>query len=79
MNKKLTLSVDESLIDFAKKYSKLNSQSISSIFEKYLIRLKEETSEIVSEPVNELYGIMEDRPLPDKKEIRKFFYEKSTD
>ena len=36
MNKKLTLNVDESLIDFAKAYSKESNQSISNIFEKYL-------------------------------------------
>jgi hypothetical protein len=80
MNKKLTLNVDESIIDFAKTYSKVNNQSISNIFEKYLIRLKEETKEIkISEDARELYGIISKDEFPDKKEMRKRFYEKSID
>ena len=78
MNKKLTLNVDESLIDFAKTYSKNSNQSISSIFEKYLIRLKTETKEVkISEDARELYGIICKNELPDKKEMRKKLYEKS--
>jgi hypothetical protein len=80
MNKKLTLNVDESIIDFAKTYSRANNQSISKIFEKYLIRLKEETKEIeISEDARQLYGIISKDELPDKKEMRKRFYEKSID
>jgi hypothetical protein len=80
MNKKLTLNVDESIIDFAKTYSRANNQSISNIFEKYLIRLKEETKEIeISEDARQLYGIISKDELPDKKEMRKRFYEKSID
>ncbi len=80
MNKKLTLNVDESLIDFAKSYSKASNQSISSIFEKYLIRLKEGKENIeVSEDARELYGIIGNEKLPDKKKMRAEFYEKSTD
>jgi hypothetical protein len=80
MNKKLTLNVDESIIDFAKTYSKVNNQSISKLFEKYLIRLKEETKEIkISEDARELYGIISKDEFPDKKEMRKRFYEKSID
>ena len=80
MNKKLTLNVDESLIDFAKTYSKESNQSISNIFEKYLIRLKTETKSVeISEEARELYGIIRKDELPDKKEMRKRFYEKSID
>lgn len=80
MNKKLTLNVDESLIDFAKTYSKESKQSISNIFEKYLIRLKTETKEVkISEDARELYGIISKNELPDKKEMRKRLYEKSID
>ncbi|GAB6091694.1 DUF6364 family protein [Spirochaeta dissipatitropha] len=78
MNKKLTLNVDESIIDFAKKYSKVNNQSISKIFEKYLIRLKDETKDTdFSDDARELYGIINKESFPDKKVIRKSFYEKS--
>ena len=80
VNKKLTLNVDESLIDFAKNYSKESNQSISGIFEKYLIRLKNETKEVtISEDARELYGIISKDEFPDKKEMRKRFYEKSID
>jgi hypothetical protein len=78
MNKKLTLNVDESLINYAKTYSKESNQSISSIFEKYLIRLKNETQGVeISEDARELYGIISNTELPDKKEMRKRLYEKS--
>ena len=78
MNKKLTLNVDESIINFAKNYSKENNQSISNIFEKYLMRLKEETKEAkISQDASELYGIIGNSEIPDKKEIRKRLYEKS--
>lgn len=78
MNKKLTLNVEESLIDFAKTYSKESNQSISNIFEKYLIRLQNQAKEIkVSDDAKELYGIIDKTELPDKKEMRKEFYEKS--
>ena len=80
MNRKLTLNVDESLIDFARNYSKESNQSISNIFEKYLIRLKNETKSVeISEDARELYGIISKDELPDKKEMRKRFYEKSID
>jgi hypothetical protein len=80
MNKKLTLNIDESIINFAKTYSKVNNQSISKLFEKYLIRLKEEPNETeISEEARELYGIISKDEFPDKKEMRKRFYEKSID
>ncbi len=80
MNKKLTLNVDDSLIDFAKTYSKQSNQSISNLFEKYLLRLKNKTlNKNISEDARELYGIIKNHEFPDKKEMRKRFYEKSID
>ncbi|KGE72124.1 DUF6364 family protein [Spirochaeta lutea] len=78
MNKKLTLNVDESIIDFAHEYSKKTHQSISNIVENYFIHLKTEidTSDI-SSSAKELYGILEMNEIPDKKELRKEFHEKS--
>ena len=78
MNKKLTLNVDESLIEFAHYYSKISSQSISGLFEKYLLRLKKNVyHENISSTARDLYGILDKEKLPDKKEMRKDFYEKS--
>jgi len=78
MNKKLTLNVEENLIKFAHEYSKLSRQSISGLFEKYLLRLKRDVSlEGISSTAKDLYGILSKDILPDKKEMRKEFYEKS--
>ena len=78
MNKKLTLNIEDNLIEFAHNYSKKTKQSISSIIEKYLSRLKEEAEPgNLSPAAKELYGILEKEPLPDKKEMRKALYEKS--
>lgn len=78
MNKKLTLNIDDDLIEFAHYYSKKTHQSISSIVEKYFNKLKEkkETNNL-SQTTNDLYGILENNPLPDKKTMRKEFYEKN--
>jgi len=78
MNKKLTLNIEDSLIQFAHSYSKNTKQSISSLVEKYLSRLKEKTdTNNISPEAKKLYGIFEKEPLPDKKEMRKTLYEKS--
>jgi hypothetical protein len=78
MDKKLTLSVDEQLIKFAHDYSKTTHQSISKIFEKHLTRLQQELSnDEISEEAQALYGILDKGRVPDKKELRKAFYEKS--
>jgi len=78
MDKKLTLNVDENLIKFAHNYSKKTHQSISHLIEKYLERLRSEiANENLSEETEELYGILQGKNIPDKKEMRKKFYEKS--
>ena len=78
MNRKLTLNVDEKLIEFAHQYSKVSRQSISGLFEKYLLRLKQDINNIhISAVARDLYGILDEDVLPDKKEMRKDFYEKS--
>ena len=80
MNKKLTLNVDEEIIRFAHEYSKETEQSISSIIEKYLLRLRNKfTHDSISPEAEEIYGIFENNTLPDKKTLRKSFYEKSID
>jgi hypothetical protein len=78
MNKKLTLNTDAELIEFAHADSKKTRQSISCIFEKYLMNLKNSDSdETFVKEINELYGSFEQRPIPDKKELRKAFHEKN--
>lgn len=78
MNKKLTLNIDDSLIEFAHMYSKETSQSISALFEKYLKGLKNQNlNSELSKVTEQLYGILEGQDLPDKHEMRKAFHEKS--
>ena len=80
MNKKLTLNIEEELIQFAHTYAKRSKQSISSIIETYLNALKntKENQEELTSGTKELYGIFKNRSLPDKKELRKQFHEKNT-
>ena len=76
MDKKLTLNVDEELIEFAHRYSQKTHQSISHLVEKYLKRLKQDIDqEELSQETNELYGIIDN--VPDKKKMRKKLHEKS--
>jgi len=81
MNKKLTLNIEEDLIQFAHTYAKRSNQSVSSIIETYLSALKttKENQEEFNFRTKELYGIFEKRPLPNKKELRKQFHEKNID
>jgi len=78
MQKKLTLSIDENLIKFAHNFSKETNQSISKMVEEYLLQLKKHNNDNSINPrIENLYGIFEDQPIPDKKELRKMFYDKS--
>ncbi|MDI3548601.1 MAG: hypothetical protein PWR10_2253 [Halanaerobiales bacterium] len=77
MQKKLTLSIDEDLIKFAHHFSKETNQSISKMVEEYFLQLKKQENKNKVHPrIENLYGIFEDQPIPDKKELRKMFYEK---
>ncbi|WP_428770364.1 DUF6364 family protein [Treponema sp. HNW] len=76
---KLTLSIDENLIGFAHSYARENGLSVSKLFETYLVQLK--TSEPASPFAGKtasLYGIFEDNPIPDKRELRSLFHEKGS-
>ncbi len=78
MQKKLTLSIDEDLIKFAHHFSKETNQSISKMVEEYLLQLKKHNNDKNVNPrIENLYGIFEDQPIPDKKELRKMFHDKS--
>ena len=80
MDKKLTLTIDEELIDFVREYSKGTHQSISKIVEKHLQDLRDikPTVELPAK-TKRLYGILEKDDIPDKKKLRKIFHEKSLD
>lgn len=78
MSKKLTLSVDDELIQFAHIYSEQAGLSISKMFEQYLLNLKQTSSgESLNPLIKKLYGSFQSNPIPDKKILRKYFNEKS--
>ncbi len=80
MNKKLTLNIDKNLISWIHKYSRETKQSISSLVEKYFKNLKgNNEAKTLNSNIMDLYGIFENNPLPDKKDMRKVFYEKNID
>jgi hypothetical protein len=88
MATKLTLSLDEDIIRFAHDYSHKNATSISRLFERFLSRLKANEEQGSSEgatnqgtrfhaKTQRLLGAYRTNPIPDKKELREVFYEKS--
>ncbi len=81
MPKKLTLNIEEELVEFAHQYARKKNKSISKIVEEYLRFLKEseEGDLSLSNDLKTLYGILAEHPLPDKKTLREEFHEKSPD
>jgi len=78
LSKKLTLNIDEEIIEFAHQYSDKTHQSISSIVESFFTELKGKspTNELPAK-TSRLYGSIKSNDLPDKKTMRKVFHEKS--
>jgi len=60
MSSKLTLSVDQKIIEEAKKYAKLNGRSLSNLVEEYLKSLVKQSDDHVdfevSPAIRALYG-----------------------
>ena len=76
MNKKLTLSLDSNIIDFAHAFSKKTKRPISKIIENYFVELNEQNTPVLPKNLEKLYGIFEGTDVPDKKELRRIFHEK---
>ncbi|GHV58228.1 hypothetical protein AGMMS49579_25340 [Spirochaetia bacterium] len=80
MNKKLTLSLDSNVVEFAHDFSQRTHRPISKIIENYFIELKDKnTTDLetgLPRDLEELYGIFEGIDAPDRKEMRKMFHEK---
>ena len=71
MNRKLTLSMDSRIIDFAHDFSKKSKKSISSIVEIYFRELQKQNPAELPKYLDELYGIFKGEKSPDKKELKK--------
>lgn len=79
MSKKLTLNIDDELITFAHSYSHQNGLSISKLFEQYLSHLRSsDQKQELNSKTSVLYGLFQDSPIPDKKQLRKTFHEKNS-
>jgi len=76
MTRKLTLSLDSNIVEFAHNFSKKYNKPISRIIEDYFIVLKEQNTTELPKDLGELYGIFEGIDVPEKKELRKMFHEK---
>jgi hypothetical protein len=78
MNRKLTLSLDSNVVDFAHDFSKRHNKPISKIVEDYFVELKEKNTTDLPRDLEELYGIFEGADAPEKKDLRKMFHEKNS-
>ena len=77
MNKKLTLSLDADIIDFAHNFSQKANKPISQLVENYFVELKRHNTTSLPKDLEELYGIFEGIEIPEKKELRRMFHEKN--
>lgn len=78
MTRKLTVSLDSNVIAFARDFSRKNQKPISRIVEDYFIELQKHNTTDLPQDLDEIYGIFEGLNIPDKKELRKMFYEKNS-
>ena len=76
MNRKLTLSLDSNVVDFAHNFAQKYNKPVSKIVEDYFILLKEQNTTDLPKDFAELHGIFEGINTPDKYEMRKMFHEK---
>jgi hypothetical protein len=76
VNRKLTLSLDSEVIDFAHDFSKKSNKPISKIIESYFMKLRQQYETDLPKDLEGLYGIFGDIKVPGKKELRRVFHEK---
>lgn len=80
MHKKLTLNINESIIEQAKRYAKRQNTSISNLIESYLRALtdtKKSTQASNIAPITKsLHGIVQWKELDDKKDYTDFLSKK---
>ncbi len=77
MTTKLTLSLNKSIIERAKRYAKGNNQSLSQIVESYLEKVTSENPELGDPELDSIRGIIKlPKNFDAKKEVRKLRVEK---
>lgn len=68
MSTKLTLSLKKSVIEKAKKYAKINNQSLSQIIESYLEKITSQNPEFGDSELDSIRGIIS---LPKDFDLKK--------
>ena len=78
MNTKLTLNIDNGVIDQAKSFAKDNNVSLSKLIESYLNSLttRSEKKSKISPLVKSLTGVIPSRDYDDKKDYKDYLSEK---
>jgi hypothetical protein len=77
MTRKLTLSVNAEVVEFAHRLAKENHYSISRLVEDYFRSLQNRAGNLkLAEKTISLYGRLADKPIPDKAALRHYRYAK---
>jgi hypothetical protein len=77
MTKKLTLSINEEVINKAKAFSEKTGRSLSGIVQAYLENLTSENQESSPDPIDELFGSVNlPKDFNEKEMIRSILWEK---
>jgi hypothetical protein len=77
MTKKLTLSINEEVINKAKAFSEKTGRSLSGIVQAYLENLASENQESSPDPIDELFGSVNlPKDFNEKEMIRSILWEK---
>jgi formiminotetrahydrofolate cyclodeaminase len=79
MTSKLTLTVEKSVIERAKRYAAQSGRSLSQIIEGYLVKITNEkdSNEDISPKLKKIVGAVKlPKDFDEKKELRKYFEKK---
>lgn len=77
MQKKLTLSINERIIERAKDYASQTGRSLSEIIESYLEKITAAEDMDIDDGLNEVFGIIElPKGFDEKKAMRDLRYRK---
>jgi hypothetical protein len=76
MKTKLTLSVDKSLVQYARKQARINRKSVSGMFSEYLMYHKRQASKKAVPTIKNMAGSLKQYPIDDSKKTIRSAYAK---
>ena len=74
MKTKLTLSIDEDLVQFVHKQARVHRSSVSGMFSEYISQLKIQTQKAASPSVSIMVGALKDYSINDSKQAVRAMY-----